>query len=129
MIFYNITMLMLTLNLSMSMHVIDDGLLRIDYRHEYHGNYGGMFTPVYNKRGIISIWTPNKDEIIPILIHELKHLNCWRLEGNSGYIQNIQHKGCFNKPIVYSQIINNQIGYYYDSEDIGIIPDPNTNRK
>lgn len=96
MILYNITILMLLLNHT-NVDYADHGLMRVDYRAEYRNGVNGMFTPQYGGRGIISIWTPNKEEVIPILEHELKHLRCWREEGSKGWINNSLHKGCFQK--------------------------------
>ena len=96
MIFANLTILILTLNLSMNNSFDTDGLLWIDYRIEDRYNYLGWMTPHYGGNGVMTIWSTDKNKIPYIIEHELKHLKCWRLEGNEGYVNNfIHHKGCF----------------------------------
>ena len=100
MIFTNLTMLILGLNLSLNTSQYDTtGLLWIDFRQEQR-SYLGWLTPYSHGRGVMSIWLKSYDnETMDYIIrHELEHLRCWRLEGNAGYVDNfIKHGGCFDE--------------------------------
>ena len=98
-------MLIIGLNLSMNDSLDTQGLLWIDYRNETRNRFIGWMTPYYKGRGVMSIYTTDKSQIPFIIEHELKHLKCWRLEGNKGYVDNfIKHRGCFEKVRVKQNI-------------------------
>ena len=108
-------MMFLALNLPLNASDFNEtGLLRVDWRDEnryIYDKYGaytllGWMTPYKDGKGVINIWMPRhlmydesgKYYFKYVIYHELKHLKCWREEGNQGYIDNfVEHKGCFEK--------------------------------
>jgi len=99
MIFTNLTMLFLYLNISTNVDYDTTGLVRIDYRDEWRTSYYGWMTPVYGGRGVMSLWIPHEEKslVINVIEHELKHLKAWRTN-KSCYVENfIKHGDCFEK--------------------------------
>lgn len=118
MIFANLTLMFLYLNLSLNASDYNEtGLMGIDYRDEFRTWYPygkeciinnipicslfGWTTPIYPNKAVITIWFESWAYNPPIIwdsliTHELKHLRCWQQEGRKGYKENfLYHKGCF----------------------------------
>ncbi len=96
MLFYNITMMVMLMNLT-TINETDlntTGLYSIEYRDYEHRTYDGLFIPKGRKHGKIILYRGGLSK--HIIKHELKHLHCWRKEGHKGWLDNIKHRGCFN---------------------------------
>src|SRR3990167_139387 len=102
-LFYNLSLFLLAMNMTdvnASVYNVT-GLYGIRYlNQEFCDNgYNGFHNLGTRTRSKITICVKshNKDRIKEVIEHELKHVYCWNVEGNKGFKNNINHKGCFEK--------------------------------